>query len=416
MPRNPDFLQSCLALASQEPAKALVLLWLHLQDHANLETGLDRASAEAGTARIFRALHSGGPWPAAHPASMLRAIDTYLEEEGGYEITPHPMTVSVPREGVEATFRVLRRPPGWTSAMAARQAGQIEYWMRYHQIVPDRHSGIEIVLRTPAGRLAKRLVLPELRAAAGGFLDGVFPDWNDHSPYHCRQLSAPRDRWRSVQQALEKAAEFGASILVLPELTIDCEVRSLLGRWLQDNHSRHSFELVVAGTFHEEHSDDSGQTIRRNVCYVLDRWGNQLTTAVKLRPMRAMSEDGELKDEAIEGVARTELLIAPLGLVGLAICLDYCETGASALANLWQKIGPALMLVPSMGGDETDRAHLRRAGDLQRQHATATIIASQRPLTVEAIGYILHAGDEEGDMRASPFCFGAVRWPRSMDS
>ncbi len=275
--------------------------------------------------------------------------------------------------------------------MAESQPGHIEFWMRHYQVVPVSHRGIEINLVRPPRSLTK--ARENIGLLAGGFQDDVLPAWNDASPYHCLALTDANERWQSVEGLLMKAAECGASIVVLPELTVDEEVRTRLCAWLRDRRGRPALDLVVAGSFHEEVDD-----VRRNIAHVYDGFGDEVFQHVKLRPMRALP-GGRLSDEKIEGSDAVTLIHAWLGLIGVAICLDFCETGDTPVTDLWRAVGPALMLVPSMGMETTNHAHDGKAKSLASQYGTITLVASHHPQAAEAVGLFWDAGGTRTEVR-----------------
>jgi predicted amidohydrolase len=205
-------------------------------------------------------------------------------------------------------------------------------------------------------------------------------------------------------------------VIVLPELTVDAMVRQELGRWLRESH--HPFALVVAGSFHEQGvGPTEAAAPRHNVCHVLDRWGGELLAHVKLRPMRAGSDARPL-DEDLTGGNKIELLLAPFGLIGVAICLDFCEIGDTPVTDLWRTAGPALMLVPSMGRESTNSAHRSKAHELALQHGTATLVASQHDTNPEGRGLCWYPSHENETDRATleaegiPVLHGHLTWTR----
>ncbi|HEX7680885.1 MAG TPA: hypothetical protein VF713_22305, partial [Thermoanaerobaculia bacterium] len=275
-------------------------------------------------------------------------------------------------------FWLVPRRRGWTSVIADGKAGHVEFWMRNYQVVPVNHRGIQIGLTPPPKSLSKPR--GDTLFLAGGFTDGVLPKWNDASPYHCLVLKDANRRWQSVESLLTTASECGASIVVLPELTVDAEVRERLCAWLREKRHRSGFDLIVAGSFHEEKGN-----VRRNIAHVFDDFGDEIFQHVKLRPMRTVLGGIEV-DEKVSGASEVTLIEAWFGLIGIAICLDFCDSGNSSVTDLWRAAGPALMLVPSMGRKTTNDAHGRKAQELARHHGTATIVASQHDKRKQALG------------------------------
>lgn len=413
MPANTKLLQSCFRQAGDHPAGALVRLWLHLRDQRNLEGGPGREAREQEAARIQQALETERPTPLSDPAALLRAVDHHLSAADlGRE--PRVRRVELaPRQG-GGNYLVIPRRARWASRLSYRQPGHVEYWMRRHHVAPAEHRGISVTIRRPADKIWRAFDGAATAFAAGGFVDGVLPGWNDRAPYRCSTLANGEQRWASLEALLCQAADNEARVLVLPELTVDADVRTRLRAWLRETRG-HPFELVVAGSFHEELTGGDGAgPIRRSVARVLDAWGEELTAHVKLRPMRATGEDGSAIDEDLVGGHRVELLLLPVGLLGIGICLDFCETGDTPVTDLWRAVGPALMLVPSMGSATTNTAHGAKARVLALHHATLTVVASQHPDRPESRGLAWQPNLDDGPAvhadEDQPVLYGRLLW------
>jgi hypothetical protein len=330
MSLGEGFVASLLPSVRADPARALVRLWLHLQDHVNLERGLDRKRCEDEATRLRRRLESEGPLQAVHPAAALRAVDRFLAEAVDLGHEPRVRRIRLEDEEGAGSYWVVPRRSGWSSRLSETQPGHLEYWMRGYQVIPTQHRGIEIRVRRVVQEVWDALDSDETAFAAGGFTDGVLPAWNRRSPYRCRRLADSAQRWGSVESFLKKAGERGAVLAVLPELTVDPEVRQRLRAWLRER-TAHRFVLIAAGSFHEAWPEKGAKTAR-GIARVFDRWGDEVLTHAKLRPMRAMPK-GRVADEALEAGTSVDLLLAPFGLLGLAICLDYCEIGAPCVTR-----------------------------------------------------------------------------------
>lgn len=388
-------------LARKDPARAIVQLWLHLGIQGNLEHGFERTACEFQAKQGLRALKNGENLPPMHPAAALRAVDSYLAFlDSGHETRSRRVDEKAPEADA---FWLVPRRASWSSRIADSQAGHIEFWLRHYQVVPVSHRGIRISVTRPPRSLGKPR--DDMLFLAGGFIDGVLPQWNDASPYQCLVLTDANVRWQSVEGLLTKAAECGASLVVLPELTVDAEVRERICAWLREKRQRSAFDLVVAGSFHEESGDS-----RRNVAYIFDDFGDQVFQHMKLRPMRAMP-GGHTVDEKITGSAEVSLIQAWFGLIGVAICLDFCESGDTPVTDLWRAAGPTLMLVPSMGADTTNHAHGEKARALALQHGTATVVASQHPETREALGLFWNSNGALTEAR--PILEGVLTWTKA---
>jgi hypothetical protein len=93
-----------------------------------------------------------------------------------------------------------------------------------------------------------------------------------------------------------------------------------------------------------------------------------------------IDDAGPQNAEHIEPGRDLHLLDTPLGTITVGICRDFCEASAD-IADIWQSLSPALVLVPSMGCRSTLNAHDRQARDLAPLHGTATVVAQQPPGT-----------------------------------
>jgi hypothetical protein len=375
-----------------------------------MEQGLDRLRCEREAREALLALAEGRVPAVAHPAALLRAVDEHLAVEFS-SFDPRVRQISCP-DRQPGCYWLSPRPEGWSSRLSGTQPGHREFWMRRHQVLPVEHRGISLTVQSADPRLASALAHSPLPFMAAGFDDGVRPAWNAGSPYRCRELVDPPIRWSAVEALLAGAVESQAGVVVLPELTVDSEVRGRLRDWLRENQARHRIALLVAGSFHE---DGPAESRGWNRSHVYDGYGDELLCHVKLRPMRAMP-GGTTADEDIDSGTEARLLRAPFGLVGVAICLDFCEEGDTPVTDLWRAAGPALMLVPSMAADSTNRAHGREADRLGRQHGTAVLVASQHPEEPGGCGLFWTAAADQVDSGqpsvGRPTLAGRWRWKR----
>lgn len=395
----------CLRQAREEPDKALVRLW-NLLEGQDLERGFDKRRIDQEAARL-NPLPESGPLGLVHPLAAAQAIDRYLVAgDLGHERRVRV----VPLEDGNSFYLVPRRP-GWRSRIATAQPGHREYWIRHHHVVPTRYRGIEIAVeQSPRDRTWREALRSPVRFWVGGFEDGIQPNWALREPYRSDRLSGSNQRTEGVTHRLEDATRGGAVIIVFPELSVDAAVRLELRRWLRAPRREPRPSLVVAGSYHEEEATDDDRSVPRNISRVYNGKGDLLLEHTKLRPMRtAASDTGAEIYEDVEGASHLRLLYCEFGLLAVAICLDFCETGSAPVADIWKVIGPALVLVPSMGDDKTNNAHGRRAEELDRQHSTVCLIASQQEDGTAAQG-IRHCPDHRGE-NDSPYLAGEFSWP-----
>lgn len=378
------FAADCLRRAQTgEPdaVVALVRLWAHLADHGAMQAGLSRERVEADVLLARAALDHGTAPVAVHPAAALRALDGWLADgRVGHE----PWVVELDDEGVS----VVGRPPGWSSTLSRAQPNHREYWLRAHQVVPMEHRGIRIRVVAAPADLEDRLGVAALGVWAGGFAAGAGMDWGARPP----SLRDPPARAREAVDVLARALAGGAHVVVLPELTVDRTVIDHVADWLKEE--RRALAVVATGSAYE-----GGW----NVARLCDARGEPLLEHRKLEPMRA-----RMGDEDIRAGDALTLLACRRGLLALAVCLDFCEGGDTPVSRLWHAVGPALVLVPSMGDAPTLSAHQRRADDVWLQHATAVVVASQHPIEPEAVGMV--SAGPAGRTVGSPEVAATLPW------
>lgn len=347
--------------------------------------------------RVYKALCAREPlltWnlPHEYPLAFLEVLDDYLGTD--LENVKDPLSLSnlsagVPLDG--KTYFIHRRVlQSSTKTTHASQTGHLQSWLRYHWIVPARIGKIKIRFRPSPDWIRRetelRLKNGELKVYVGSFPDGVEPLWlhDDPTKWSTRKLTDPQMRWSSVLRSLEEALAAGAAVVVLPELTICPGLRRMVSDWLDDRQG-HPFILVLPGSFHEE---EKGKAF--NVAELFDRFGNPV-----LRHRKLTRFGTKKKQEGIKTGSRIDLLETPIGLIGIPICLDFCDEG-KILHSLWETLGAEWLLVPAFGADTSIDAHLRRAQELFRKHGTVSIIANQHPKgSDENHGFVYHKAEKQ---------------------
>ncbi len=306
--------------------------------------------------------------------AVLSALDDHLWKRypvDGFEDAP-PLQK---HDGEE--YWILRRPQEWTARFTA-QAGHLQAHVAHHWICARRIRGIELVPR-PAGVILE----DEFRRRKGSgfsartveFADGVNPVITHPGPntFACAALDDQETRWRSVERELESAAAGGAEFVVLPELTTSREILTRMLAWLETREEI-PFLLLLPGTLHAE-TGSSGKVVNHAVLW--DGDGCVRLEHEKILPFDYQpSPGGGSRTENLRSGSRIELLITPAGIVAIPICRDFCDEG-TLVRSLWHEIGPAFLLVPSMGPDTTLSAHERRAAEVERAHGTSVVLAHQ---------------------------------------
>jgi predicted amidohydrolase len=343
--------------------------------------------------RIHKALVADEPLrirnlPQEYPLAFLEVLDDYLFKRfdcsAGLSLSTH---VLLDGETYVIHRRILQRS---LDTVHASKTGHLQSWLHHHWIVPVRISGIEIRFRSAPDCIHKatqlRLKHGELKVYVGFFPDSVEPRWlnDDPTKWLARELTDPRRRWSSVLHGLREALAAEAAIVVLPELTVCPDLRRMVSDWLDDRPG-HPFMLILPGSFHEE---KDGKVF--NIAELFNRFGNPVLHHRKLTRF-----GNQQKQEGIETGSRIELLDTPIGLIGMPICLDFCEEG-EPFSSLWGRIGAEWLLVPAFGAAGSIAAHLRRAKELFRKHGTVSVIANQHPRgSDEDHGFVCHTAAKQ---------------------
>ncbi len=108
---------------------------------------------------------------------------------------------------------------------------------------------------------------------------------------------------------------------MLPELTVSLRLRERVQQWLAEH--RHSLRLIVPGSFHRQIDDKT-----RHEAVMLDRYGDPVLRHHKLRPMLVLDQAAATPDrrdviEDIQAGDTLNVLPSPVGLLCIAICLDF---------------------------------------------------------------------------------------------
>lgn len=305
--------------------------------------------------------------PIDFPLALLEVLDRYLFERFNRSGNlPTPMITAGGQY-----FYVYRRRIGYQSTPPHRlQTGHPRSWLTFHQIVPCFVDGISIKIH----RLSQAHMLPKVQIEKGGvplfigcFPDDIRPNWYDSAPGAkvAEALTDPDARWESIRQGLEYAANLKATIVVFPELTICPALRRKVSDWLLD-HPDTTFSFVLPGSFHQKNEDRL-----YNIAELFSGSGKSILSHTKITSSGFKDQrEGNDPGDCIN------LLDTPIGLVGIPICLDFCEEG-KPFNHLWEELGADWLLVPAFGDDKNLHAHQRRADALKRSHGTVCAVANQ---------------------------------------
>ncbi|MGH9892380.1 MAG: nitrilase-related carbon-nitrogen hydrolase [bacterium] len=399
-------------IRKQELHRALLRLWLALYDDS---PRLERAEAlhdlDSGTHRAVKdglgeILVSGnhlklGDLNPEHDLAFLQALDEFLWLR--YDATGRSPPVRLELGG-RAWFLHRQVTDASGKSSLATRSGSLQFWCRYHWVVPHKVGGFQVnLVQAPdslCSKLEAALRAGELRIAIASFDDTVIPAWEEHQPPICRAttLTDEARRGESIRATLDRAFREGAQIVVLPELTVTPSLVDAVRIWL-DDHSSPPFLALVPGSFHRLMDG-----VLYNYAELLDGYGQTLIAHRKLIPFRDREEIGS--PETKEGIAtgdRIELLDTPAGLIAMPICLDFCEEN-HPFGNLWEILGIEWLLVPAFGDASSVDTHLKQARKLQRIHGAVCALANQpRSERQGAEGFICHDGRSELEREVDGF-------------
>ncbi|MSP96955.1 MAG: hypothetical protein EXR29_06955 [Betaproteobacteria bacterium] len=367
-----------------EYGQALVRLWVLSGQRESNDLvlngweGARDAAAHPGQVKAFRsALEKGQPPTAAQIATAPLAFVEALDQENRLLHRRHPWSETPFEEEGAGYWLVPVELARRQEVPLARQPGDREKWFKCHSVIPVRTSnGIEVVASSATGRLAQAMA--EIVKGDEVTLTVWIGHFNDAALLESEVSPAKRRRFRRIQPAevrnasifdtLEPAAAAGAHAVVLPELTVDLEARKLIATWLIRN-PEHPFELVVAGSFHEETADGWFNTA--------ELWNRHAESLISHRKLRLYGDaDGFAED--VNAGGRISVFVTAAGSFSLLICKDFLDEHAS-VATLLQEVPVDWVLVPSYGDEGTVKRHAERALKLAKVGpGTCSVIANQR--------------------------------------
>lgn len=225
----------------------------------------------------------------------------------------------------------------------------------------------------------------------GHFPHGVNIDWQHPMPAYVlgaglQDASAHRDACTAL---LAQAA--GVSFFVLPECTAPSELRAHLARQIGRMDERAPL-LSVPGSFHDAMT--GAQPGYRNCCELIDARGCTVFQHAKTEVATSRSADGTSSDEFIAPGTVLHAVATRIGVVGVAICLEFSDPKGTGHAA-WSALAPAWMLVPSMGEASTLALHRGVAEQLHQTHRTVTLLANQPAQGGDHPGWVWPAAADE---------------------
>ncbi|WOH57800.1 hypothetical protein [Bradyrhizobium sp. BWC-3-1] len=169
-----------------------------------------------------------------------------------------------------------------------------------------------------------------------------------------------------VEEQITKCLDEECVAVVWPELAVPPKLRGRIKALLQDRDvadDRLPPEVVVAGTWHE--ATKEGVV---NRALVFDGYGIERLVYDKIAPF---SGGGWGKEDITPGT-KLCVLATEAAIIGFAICLDFCD--ADAETNPFTKMDIDLMLIPSMGNDQTMEGHQTTAAQMGVKFGTRTFV------------------------------------------
>lgn len=241
----------------------------------------------------------------------------------------------------------------------------------HHRILPQAVDGVDIILHVPSIRG------PGDDGSAADLASGVFAQVDldivtDADAFHVRGIDNEDAQLAALDAQMDELGA-GAPCLaaVWPELTIsprllDHMASRLRVRGLQD--SAPPLGLLVAGSWHEV-----GAGGRVNRTAILNESGQTLFEVVKRHRFELTA--GVLEDIA-PGNAVPVLLYGDL-LIAFGICKDFCERRRR---RIYEALDVDLVIVPSMGRQNTMDEHEVAVGDLSVRYGARVFVVQQIPM------------------------------------
>jgi len=338
---------------------------------------------------------------AGEPLSLLLALDQLLGAESP-ERWPFEEPFDV--DG-RAYWLVPMRLSRSSKAASAHQRGNLQAWLRHHRVVPAMLSE-DLQIRVLPSRDVTDSALREvsergtLSAFIAHFEDGATLEPAPEGLFFVRELSNDESRRAGALRAIEQATAAASDLLIFPELSLtpnhrDAYVRKELRAARRRGKAP---ALTLPGSFHEEIPDEgsaSGELRRVNRAVLVGPDGRVILRHAKLR----IYGDADGLSEDIASASTLEVLVTPIGIVGVLICKDFCDAFSPvrdchriAFVDWW--------LVPSMGDQKTVSAHFRQAESSWKIANRCTTVVANQELAV---------GDPPGSEAAPEFVFDGER-------
>lgn len=366
------------AFNGKKYSEALVRCWLYFRDNTSKFNDIEKNVEsndlffQQAKSKIINSLLQKDNWicPLNPNDTIILSLLTTLDEFIFTKYSAKSFGARKLTIGDKGTFWIVQlRMTSLAKPLHSCKAGHISSFFNRHAILPTTYSDYVISIKSYkhiTTHFDKYVKGKGVYAHACQFVDGVKLDWGKTTGRLCEDpvLTNVNKRWQSISGALDETAKKGVQILVFPELAVCEELRNKTSQWLKQN-PQNPFFLVLPGSFH----DCAGY----NSTVLLDRDGNNLISHRKL----TRSTIGSIQEGNNTGNSIT-LLETPIGLVGIPICLDFCEED-QPFNEMWKDLAVEWLLVPAFGPGTSLSAHKRKAESLLRSRNLVFVLANQDP-------------------------------------
>jgi hypothetical protein len=239
-----------------------------------------------------------------------------------------------------------------------------------HRILPAEVMGYAVNVidsRTLRLSVGKRPLRKMAACLFSGFeAKPKFSEANDEKYFVVESVSCDAAE-SSVDQQIEESLVDNCLAVVWPELCVPPRLRKRIEEALAQGDltdTRDRPAVVVAGSWHE--LKEKGYV---NRSYIYDGYGVERITYDKIAPYY----DPRWGKENIVPGREIAVMATEDALIGFAICLDFCDVNS----NPFTELDIDLMLVPSMGNDDTMRGHQATAKRVEVRFGTRTFVVQQ---------------------------------------
>ncbi|GGI25663.1 hypothetical protein ACFQZO_17610 [Bradyrhizobium sp. GCM10027634] len=168
----------------------------------------------------------------------------------------------------------------------------------------------------------------------------------------------------AVLLQMANALQENCIAIVWPELTVPPGLREKIVKFIRERDVADPLEppeIVIPGTWHEV----AGKEIV-NRARIYDGYGEERLVYDKIAPYA----DDDWGIENITAGERMCVLATEGALIGVAICLDFCDVCDTPFRDLDVDV----MLVPSMGNDRTMQGHQTTASQVEVKFGTRSFV------------------------------------------